>query len=827
MKVLVTAPVLRFVFAAVCCVVPASAQQGPASAPAPVRHVRVLDEHAAPVIGAELAFRAPGQGDLAEACAADCEPAFAGLPRVRTDGNGLAALPTALAAADVIARAGERFGAGTLAFDDPLLAEPILWVAPDREVRVVVRGADGAPRGGVLVEARGPQSRADDVRSRGQRFFGPTAADGTLTLHHVQGLCRWDLAHPALRLRASVAGSEVPFVKVGLESPAAAPVVLPCPPFGWIAVFRWLAEGVPDGLEPRFSGTMVQPDPDAHPPAVGFSGAAVPQRVGEWRSHPVALGRRWLLHDDLRSIEVAGPTHADEVTRVDVFENPGEEDTLRATVSAVLESADGTPCANAGVDLGPAFTGGEGGSTGRLRTRTDAQGRVQFAASRVTFLERITLWVPERDLVFRRELTAEEKGSRLVTLGRLRPSLPPQIVASGRLFDGGTRLPVQGSVFVRRGDIGLSESLGPDGAFSILCDPEDLPRLGTTLEIQFGWRSGGVPMQTRKLAVGATDVELVLARPSSLRCSVLVDPGLTGLPWLRAIDPTGEAHCLHGTRSRQGLLEFGCTLERETLEPERWCLEVLDELDHPVLRTGPGVGFARTPEGLAATLDLRGRLVAFDLALDLEPFVPICTQGQMYVREAGTDQPWRETGLLPFRRLLGKPGTRLEAVLCPFSRMTTRVVLSPGLTEVELPRPAVFEIDVQATGVPEERLFAFVLLLQGREPLFDELERGGVREVWQKVHGRRSDRTWPMSAKELAEFAPASVEAGTPLHAGTLRESVPRLGSYVVLPFVTDGERCVLLPAAAIVLEAKAPGQVVAGTLRIHAEQVQAALGGK
>lgn len=201
----------------------------------PRRPVLVLDEQAKPVPDAAVAFRSLDDGVAVEELSVDLELAFAALPRVLTDANGVAALPTGLAAITAVARAGERFGAAVLEFDDPRVGDPILWIAPDRTVQMVVRGEDGKPRGGVPVEARPPQSRAQELDGfrrlvrAGTIRAGVSDGDGRLTLHHAQCLCSWNRAQPTLRLRALVAGAETPVVEVDLRRPQPEPPVQSSP----------------------------------------------------------------------------------------------------------------------------------------------------------------------------------------------------------------------------------------------------------------------------------------------------------------------------------------------------------------------------------------------------------------------------------------------------------------------------------------------------------------------------------------------------------------------------------------------------------------------
>ena len=70
--------------------------QKPDPASEPRRRVLVLDENAMPVPNAALAFRSLDDGVAVEDLSVDLELAFAALPRVLTDANGVASLPTGL-----------------------------------------------------------------------------------------------------------------------------------------------------------------------------------------------------------------------------------------------------------------------------------------------------------------------------------------------------------------------------------------------------------------------------------------------------------------------------------------------------------------------------------------------------------------------------------------------------------------------------------------------------------------------------------------------------------------------------------------------------------
>jgi hypothetical protein len=82
-------------------------------------------------------------------------------------------------------------------------------------------------------------------------------------------------------------------------------------------------------------------------------------------------------------------------------------------------------------------------------------------------------------------------------------------------------------------------------------------------------------------------------------------------------------------------------------------------------------------------------------------------------------------------------------------------------------------------------------------------------------------RRWPMAVAEFDTADGAALVFSTlTLHEGRFRTPVPRLGVYVVVPYLLDGSdhrvRRLLLDHA-VVVEAKQHGEVVRGAMRIPA----------
>ena len=785
--------------------------QKPDPASEPRRRVLVLDESAMPVPNAAVAFRSLDDGVAVEDLSVDLELAFAALPRVLTDANGVASLPTGLAAITAVARAGERFGAAVLGFDDPLVGDPILWIAPDRTVQMIVRGEDGKPRGGVPVEARPPESRAQEldgfrrVIRAGTIRAGVSDGDGRLTLHHAQCLCSWNRAQPTLRLRALVAGAETPFVQVDLHRPPPEPIVIRCPPFGLLAAHRWIDKDTRDGLWLRLQAYLRQPE-DAFP--ILLDGESTASRGGIWTSYPAALGHRWLLYDSSGRWEVDGPTRDGQTALVDLYDSNAVSADARVKVSAVLEGPDGSPCVRAVVAL--AEPHGEH-SYGSEWTSTDEFGRVQFGVEWRSSEPELALFVPSQKLVVRRALVGEEKKATRLDLGRLRLQ-PTRFVCSGRLVDAANRLPVRGEVSVS--GVFARVPTAADGTFVIW----ELPRAYTLSDISRTLCVSGPswvwPKKELAIEGGAKDLEIALERPLMLRYAALVDPWIDWFPTVRAVHVDGTELSLCGTRDRAGLLEYAERLPADRLDPKDWRIEVVcDGLT--MLQTKSGEGFERSLDGLKVTVDLRGKLAEFYLRLTKWFAWP--GEHVLFVREQGQAGPWRKATISrSWARVLGRPGS-LEAILCPHKSPPTRALLSADQEIViDLPAAPVLEVDVQAPGVPADRLGAEVLLLERREPASDALESDGGQDMW-----TNPKRRWPMA---LAEFEAADAAdrmfSTLTLHEGRFRTPVPRLGVYVVVPYLLDGsDRRVrrLLLDHAVVVEAKQPGEVVRGAMRIDA----------
>jgi hypothetical protein len=698
-----------------------------------------------------------------------------------------------------------------LGFDDALVGDPILWIAPDRTVQMIVRGEDGKPRSGVPVEARPAESRAQQldgfrrVIRAGTIRAGVSDVDGRLTLHHAQCLCSWNRAQPTLRLRALVAGAETPFVELDLRRVQQEPIVLRCPPFGLLVAHRWIDKDTRDGLWLRLQACMLQPE-DSFP--ILLDGESTASRGGIWTSCPAALGHRWQLLDSSGRWEVDGPTTDGQTALVDLHDSNAVSANARVKVSAVLEGPDGSPCVRAVVAL--AEPHGEH-SYGSDWTSTDEFGRVQFGVEWRSSEPVLALFVPSQKLVVRRALVGEEKKATRLDLGRLRLQ-PARFVCSGRLVDAATRLPVRGKVSV---GVPSNVPTAADGTFAIWDLPTAYTLADSSRTLSVSGLSWHWPKKERAIEVGAKDLEIALERPLMLRYAALVDPWIDWFPDVRAVHVDGTELSLRGARDRAGLLEYAQRLPADRLAPKDWRIEVVCA-GLTMLQTKSGEGFERSLDGLKVTVDLRGKLAEFYLRLTKWFGWP--GEHELFVREQGQAGPWRKAVIArSWARVIGRPGTRLEAILCPYKSPPTRALLLVDQEIVmELPAAPVLEVDVQAPGVPADRLGAKVLLLERREPASDALESDGGQDMW-----KNPKRRWPMAVAEFDTADGAALVFSTlTLHEGRFRTPVPRLGVYVVVPYLLDGSdhrvRRLLLDHA-VVVEAKQHGEVVRGAMRIPA----------
>ncbi|MEZ5967260.1 MAG: hypothetical protein R3F56_25715 [Planctomycetota bacterium] len=143
--------------------------------------LRVVDANGAPVAAAEV-FAGDADGRWRNERGPDVHHWAQILERSttgrRTDARGEVALPAIRRRLLVAGRAPGLFGAAVLRADE---AQPVLQLVPDRTLRVLVRGGDGAPLPEVMV------ALCTDLRERLQRVSRATTdAAGIAELQHVQ-----------------------------------------------------------------------------------------------------------------------------------------------------------------------------------------------------------------------------------------------------------------------------------------------------------------------------------------------------------------------------------------------------------------------------------------------------------------------------------------------------------------------------------------------------------------------------------------------------------------------------------------------------------------
>lgn len=784
------------------------------------RRALVVDENDTPVANADVAFLAKPPVGSIEDPTVDCEPWFAGEPRHRTGADGVVGLPTDLARVAAMARAGERFGAAWLAFDDRSFALPILRIAPDRHVHVLVRGPDHEPRRGVPIEVAPSASRWEEFRGWHRDDVMGTDTEGRLTLWHAQRLCEWDPEHPRLELRAHVIGAASPSLALDLRQPLADPVVLDAPASGQIVVRQWIAKGIPDDALPDVRAwRLADYDGESGDVAFGVSSMA---RQGEWCSRPVALGNTWRVYVRDQVVDVAGPTRDGEQVGIDVIEPPspklGEK---RVSATVTLEWPDGTPCANETVHLSDPWYAQVG--TTRC-VRTDAHGRVGFVALRSGWFE---FYVARTNLVANLPMPEATATPGILDLGTLRLR-SPRLLAAGRVVDATTHMPVRAKIELR-GDLWIPEwQTNADGSFAVWDDPTATSRTGTNLEIEVTPQSCGYPGAfgyvggKRAFTLGAQDLVLALERTRMLRCTLLVDPHL-GTDAIEVAchgtDGGADGWVQGSRRARSGRIDYSWEIPASATDPAQWRLSIAGGDELPPLCTVPGSAFRPNPDGYEVEVDLRGQLAEFDLfAAGLED-MPY--QGSFLVRTLGSNEPWRKQVLHRHSTVVARKGTQVEAVICPRRSPCARIVLSEGTTQFT-PQPPVFELEFHSPVVADDLLDVDVLRLERQEPWLDEVERGGFQDA------SKSERlTWPMT-KEQIESASSNAVVDFARVGGVQRINVDRLGRYAFVPCLRSKERpTVYFPESAVILEAKVPGEVLRATLRVDPEKVRAALDAK
>lgn len=802
-------------FVALLASLPASGQSSPPTAAAapPARRALVVDEHGAPVAGAQVAVAPAVTGTDLDELTIDCESLFAAAERHRSRDDGVVELPLEAAAMAVMARAGDRFGVAWLAFDDRSVPMPILAIAPERHVHLRVRDGSGRPRAGVPVEVRAPANQWRAFRGWDRTLVEATDANGQLTLWHAQRLCAWDPASPRLAVRAHVVGADAAFVDIDLREARSDELELLCPPFGRLVVRRWLAPGIADGTSFDMHAWRLADDYDGARPDQAF-GTSVPAVPGSWRSCPVALGQRWRLPDHGAVVDIAGPVGDGDEVVVDQFEaQPRPYSEARVAAAARFERPDGSPCA--GVDVLLADLEWARASITH-RVRTDERGRAWFAIRKPWRFEFV---VAGENLVGSCAVPANASADGIVDLGVVRLRAP-RLVATGRVVDATTRLPVNAEL---RGG-GRSEALATaaDGVFAWWHDAEGgraLPR-SARVEVRAlrAWPSGcfGYEAATHRLRLDGSAQQIGLERGSVLRATLLVDAHIgTECLSVDARGADGSGLVSGSTRARRGRIEHAWQLRAGGADGRPAVLTVAGGDGLPPLRTVPGSSFTPAEHGFDVEVDLRGQLAEFDLftaGIEDMPF-----QGTWFVRHDAAS-PWRALPLHRHASVVAPKGAAVDAIVAAARRPWLRLSLTEGMTGCVPPSPCPVELTVQGVAVAGARLGAFVLLLEFADPEFGRIDPGSHVDP-------RLDRehAWPLDDAALAALWCEG--CGVPLAAGRQRFDVPQRGRHVLVPYVQSDRGVRFLAAAAVVFATT--DDVVPVLLRIDDKVVRAALEAK
>jgi hypothetical protein len=758
--------------------------------PLPPPFVRIVDENGAPVGGALV--RCDGAADLLAAhlpLPFDVEARLAPAPLATSAADGTAALPIEAATAFVVARAGERFGCGVLAFDDPLLGLPELRVAPDRNLHLVVTGPHGEPRANVPIEVAFAQreGRVDDGLTKRRLPFSDR--EGVVMLWHAQSLEFRAGAEPAVELRPVVLGAEPPPVRVCLAQAGDERIVVPCPAHGRIRVRAWVAPGVPN--QATVHPTM---DADSEEWALIAPGAS----AAEWLVCPVALGLRpTLAPGNWNGAECEGPVHDGQEVFVDLLPPSGYQ-----PIRVRLLRSDGRPCAKQQIEIDPGTPLGTSGA----QVTTDSDGQACFVysvESQIVNGHIMVLHAPALDAWAQIETPAEPSApDAVLDLGavRLLAHAPLPLLASGLVIDAATGRPVRGQVDGLEAS-GRSDTqwAGIDGAFELRGE-------GTIREIQ----ASAAGYETAKIVnPGARGIVLALRRKPQLHVTVLVDPDISVqalavrlrdedclVPPSRTITQPGQVTCVFTLWEAPALylqVDGGWFGGNDRLR------DYSEQDGPPPLAEVERHAWRKAGEDYHAEVDLRDRLDQIAVAIT-GPH----SDGALHVRAAGTTSPRARLPLAP-RVLLAVPrGGSIDALAFPSGGCARAATLTPGENTIAIGEPMQVQVEVQAPpatpasiGVHALQEFPFENPALPCPQTLEELTT--VPAVWD----------YDIVLRAEVEDGRASVRLNSP-------------GTYLLVPYV--GARSVPLLESAVAVHVATAGEVVRATIRLDSEKVRALL---
>ncbi len=743
-----------------------------APSPPPRSHgvVQVVDERGVPVAGAAVQWTTrEWECRWLGFAPADVEHELAAAPVATSDAQGFAPIATDAADVFVRARAGDRFGQAELQLGDPLRGAPQLEVRADADVHVIVRGAAGQPCADVPVLARFQADESDALDDRTEIVVGRSDADGRLVVRHAQCLGDWFRDRPRVELRALVFGEATEW-REWTAAAGARVLELPCPDHGGV-LGRTPHRPDPTLLTLRPIGGD---DADAAPHLVQVATV----RADAVLLHPVALRRAWSLHArGCRPHQFDGPVSPGQTVAVLCVQD-------HELAQLDLVDANGAPLADRRVTLRWPVTG----RTIALRLQTDGDGSVRW----------------NHDASQHRTVRVEARGDRLaaaVTIPAAPPGrafrarlvlLPQPVVASGRVVDATSGLPVDAGVTLRtaHGDAAHTARTAADGTFVVHGDEPG----AFTMTV-----SATHYARCKLTGTSELPVEVALVRVPRLAVTLLVDPELP----LAAFDLHVEGSTGGGWSERAGRRDAVVDLPARV---EGLVLEVRPAAGMPAVARIASDSWEPAPGGYRAVVDLRGRLAAATIEARCEGReVP----AEMFVPFA-PDMDWSCLATAGFRWAMARDAAH-DVVVVAREHGCAAATLRAGANVVELPAPALLRAAV--TGAPADfdgELRVGVFRLARREPLLDRIAGGE----------RPPPHPWPLDASQLAEL-----DDGEPHHGEPVDGALPlvRRGSYAVVPCVRRGSAELLLPAWAKVVEIDVLGERVGVQLAVPPAAVHAA----
>ncbi len=758
----------------------------------PSQTLRVVDEHGAPVVDAEVAWTDAMPDAVAPRD--DVEAEFVARARRRTRSDGTVTLPGASRYRFVLARKETAFGGDRVTFDafEPV---PDLVITEDRTLRARVVGPDGVPRAAVPVAVCW-NSYESPWRNEVETKWLRSDEQGRVTVWHAQTLDIWNRTAPVVELSARVFGAATTTVRVPLRDVVPAVIDLPCAAHGSLRVRPQLADGRPCPWPLRCRLDAVDDGP------AGEIGWPLPWGMREELVVPaVALGRQWQVGiDGFATKTCRGPTADHEQVLVDLaFAGAG----VCATVRLVLP--DGSPLVEAAVAID--------GEWWRA-VSTDADGRTTFLVPKPQALVAIRSATPDAEATV--ALPAAGPSGHLLDLGDVRLHNVDRVIATGRVVDAATGAGHWALVEVNDVRDARDEghparhvqSTAMDGRFELFELPDE--RFGDLLQLSV--HLDGFAEPSLLVRRGSRDVRIALQRSPQLRATLQFDPDIQLLTMgceLRRGDDHIDPFVQH---ERPGFVQCTFALPTGEIAPDlAFVLEGSDE--QPPLLSVPSGDWHHERGGYRVTLDLRGKL-ANVIARALVRGVAV-ELDQLFVRPMGASGPWSDIAHGSCHGCTALRGATFDAIAVPRDGFPVRTHLVGGENRIDLPPPAT--IVVQLAGWPDDRAGRVVVRqLTWHEPLLIEPLEAGVLDEY------LDPRVWPRSQADWQDMGDRS-DQWLAVPGAEITFRVARRGSYLAVPCVLVDNRPVPMLEAAVPLEVTTPGQRIDVTIHVDPAQLEAA----